>query len=105
MGIAGGDIYLDFFYSALVEFPSAIILILTVDRIGRRCPWAAANLTAGAACLVMALIPEGELSMAFFYKPPHGHLLKRHNVVWLFYLSLYSGEAANSPAAIIIIKG
>lgn len=61
MGIAGGNIYLDFLYSALVEFPSAIILILTVDRIGRRYPWAAANLTTGAACLVTALVPEGEL--------------------------------------------
>lgn len=58
MGIAGGNIYLDFLYSALVEFPSAIILILTVDRIGRRYPWAAANLTTGAACLVTALVPE-----------------------------------------------
>nr|XP_060609659.1 solute carrier family 22 member 2-like isoform X2 [Anolis sagrei ordinatus] len=58
MGIAGGNIYLDFFYSALVEFPAAIILILTIDRIGRRYPWAAANLLAGAACLVTALVPE-----------------------------------------------
>ncbi|XP_062981496.1 solute carrier family 22 member 2-like [Elgaria multicarinata webbii] len=58
MGIAGGNIYLDFFYSALVEFPAAIILMLTVDRIGRRYPWAAANLMAGIACLVTALVPE-----------------------------------------------
>ncbi|XP_060609658.2 solute carrier family 22 member 2-like [Anolis sagrei] len=58
MGIAGGNIYLDFFYSALVEFPAAIILILTIDRIGRRYPWAAANLLAGAACLITALVPE-----------------------------------------------
>ncbi|KAJ6664572.1 hypothetical protein lerEdw1_006145 [Lerista edwardsae] len=63
MGIAGGDIYLDFFYSALVEFPSAIILILTVDRIGRRYPWAAANLIAGAACLVMVLVPEAVIGL------------------------------------------
>ncbi|KAH0622432.1 hypothetical protein JD844_024734 [Phrynosoma platyrhinos] len=58
MGISGGNIYLDFFYSALVEFPAAIILILTIDRVGRRYPWAASNLMAGAACLVTALIPE-----------------------------------------------
>ncbi|KYO18668.1 hypothetical protein Y1Q_0009125 [Alligator mississippiensis] len=58
MGIAGGNIYLDFFYSALVEFPAALILILTVDRIGRRYPWAVANVVAGAACLATALIPE-----------------------------------------------
>ncbi|KAM9155573.1 solute carrier family 22 member 2 [Pangshura tecta] len=58
MGIAGGNIYLDFFYSALVEFPAALILILTIDRIGRRYPWAAANLVAGTACLITAFIPE-----------------------------------------------
>ncbi|XP_077204386.1 solute carrier family 22 member 2 isoform X2 [Paroedura picta] len=58
MGIAGGNVYLDFFYSALVEFPAALILILTIERIGRRYPWAAATLTAGMACLITALVPE-----------------------------------------------
>uniref|UniRef100_A0A8C8RZB2 Major facilitator superfamily (MFS) profile domain-containing protein n=1 Tax=Pelusios castaneus TaxID=367368 RepID=A0A8C8RZB2_9SAUR len=58
MGIAGGNIYLDFFYSALVEFPAALILILTIDRIGRRYPWAAATLVAGSACLITAFVPD-----------------------------------------------
>uniref|UniRef100_K7GD39 Solute carrier family 22 member 2 n=1 Tax=Pelodiscus sinensis TaxID=13735 RepID=K7GD39_PELSI len=58
MGIAGGNIYLDFFYSALVEFPAALILILTIERIGRRYPWAVANLVAGAACLITAFVPD-----------------------------------------------
>ncbi|XP_053150894.1 solute carrier family 22 member 2 [Hemicordylus capensis] len=58
MGIGGGNIYLDFFYSALVEFPAAIILLLTVDRIGRRYPWATANFMAGITCLVTALVPK-----------------------------------------------
>uniref|UniRef100_A0A8C5SGB2 Solute carrier family 22 member 3 n=1 Tax=Laticauda laticaudata TaxID=8630 RepID=A0A8C5SGB2_LATLA len=52
LGIGGGNIYLDFFYSALVEFPAAIILIVTVDRIGRRYPWAVANFMTGIACLI-----------------------------------------------------
>lgn len=60
MGVAAGNMYLDFLYSALVEFPASFIIIVTIDRIGRRYPWAAANLVAGAACLVTALIPEGE---------------------------------------------
>lgn len=60
MGVAAGNVYLDFLYSALVEFPAAFIIIITIDRVGRRYPWAAANLVAGAACLVTALIPEGE---------------------------------------------
>nr|XP_055167938.1 solute carrier family 22 member 2 isoform X2 [Nyctereutes procyonoides] len=58
MGLAGSNIYLDFFYSALVEFPAAIIIILTIDRIGRRYPWATSNIVAGAACLVSVFIPE-----------------------------------------------
>uniref|UniRef100_A0A8C8S0J1 Uncharacterized protein n=1 Tax=Pelusios castaneus TaxID=367368 RepID=A0A8C8S0J1_9SAUR len=61
MGIAGGNIYLDFFYSALVEFPAALILILTIDRIGRRYPWAAATLVAGSACLITAFVPDCEI--------------------------------------------
>lgn len=60
MGIASGNIYLDFLYSALVEFPAAFILLLTVDRIGRRYPWAVANVLTGGACLVTALVPDSE---------------------------------------------
>ncbi|OXB69887.1 UNVERIFIED_CONTAM: hypothetical protein H355_003392, partial [Colinus virginianus] len=58
MGLASGNIYLDFLYSALVEFPAAFILLLTVDRIGRRYPWAAAHVLTGGACLVTALVPD-----------------------------------------------
>ncbi|XP_067411290.1 solute carrier family 22 member 2-like [Emydura macquarii macquarii] len=58
MAMAGGNMYLDFFYSALVEFPAALIIILTINRIGRRYPWAAANLVAGSACLITAFVPE-----------------------------------------------
>ncbi|KAL4676502.1 hypothetical protein H8959_010647, partial [Pygathrix nigripes] len=57
MGLAGDNIYLEFFYSALVEFPAAFMVILTIDRIGRRYPWAASNIVAGAACLASGFIP------------------------------------------------
>lgn len=60
VGLAGSNIYLDFFYSALVEFPAALIIILTIDRIGRRLPWAGSNMVVGAACLASVFIPEGE---------------------------------------------
>uniref|UniRef100_A0A8C9M2X8 Solute carrier family 22 member 2 n=1 Tax=Panthera tigris altaica TaxID=74533 RepID=A0A8C9M2X8_PANTA len=49
MGLAGSNFYLDFFYSALVEFPAALLIILTIDRLGRRYPWAASNMVAGVA--------------------------------------------------------
>lgn len=71
MGLAGGNIYLDFLYSALVEFPAAFIIIITIDRVGRRYPWAAANLVAGAACLVTALIPAGK-------SPGWSHVVASH---------------------------
>ncbi|XP_027735834.1 solute carrier family 22 member 2-like, partial [Empidonax traillii] len=58
MGVAAGNMYLDFLYSALVEFPAAFIIIVTIDRVGRRYPWALSNLVAGAACLLTALIPD-----------------------------------------------
>ncbi|XP_015415508.1 PREDICTED: solute carrier family 22 member 2 [Myotis davidii] len=58
MGLAGSNVYLDFFYSALVEFPAALLIILTIDRIGRRYPWAGSNMVAGAACLASVFIPE-----------------------------------------------
>ncbi|KAM6462835.1 solute carrier family 22 member 2-like isoform 1-T2 [Liasis olivaceus] len=58
IGVAGGNIYLDIFYATLVEFPAAFILIVTIERVGRRYPWAASNLVAGITCLVTAFIPD-----------------------------------------------
>ncbi|XP_051020294.1 solute carrier family 22 member 1 [Acomys russatus] len=58
MGATSVDLYLDFFYSSLVEFPAAIVILVTIDRIGRIYPIAASNLVAGAACLLMIFIPH-----------------------------------------------
>ncbi|XP_045150473.1 solute carrier family 22 member 1 [Echinops telfairi] len=56
MGASGGSLYLDFLYSALVEFPASFFIILTVDRIGRLYPLAVSNLMAGAACFTMIFV-------------------------------------------------
>ncbi|KAF3831327.1 hypothetical protein GH733_000064 [Mirounga leonina] len=56
VGATGGNLYLDFFYSALVEFPTAFIILATIDRCGLIRPLAASNLVAGAACFVMIFI-------------------------------------------------
>lgn len=61
MGVISRSLYLDFFYSALVEFPAALIILLTIDRVGRIYPMAGSSLVAGAACLVMLFISHGEL--------------------------------------------
>lgn len=58
VGATGANLYLDFFYSSLVEFPAAFIILVTIDRIGRIYPIAASNLVAGAACLLMIFIPH-----------------------------------------------
>ncbi|XP_075056808.1 solute carrier family 22 member 2-like [Mixophyes fleayi] len=59
MGTSSSDIYLDFFISAMVEIPAAFIIIVTVDRIGRRYPWAVGCIITGITCFVTAFIPEG----------------------------------------------
>nr|XP_060609660.1 solute carrier family 22 member 2-like [Anolis sagrei ordinatus] len=58
VGVSGDNVYLDFLYSSIVEFPAAAILVFTTERVGRRYPWAVANLMAGIACLVAAFTPE-----------------------------------------------
>ncbi|TKC50016.1 hypothetical protein EI555_012379, partial [Monodon monoceros] len=56
MGVTGGNLYLDFFYSALVEFPAAFIILVTIERFGCLCPLAGSNLVVGAACFLMIFI-------------------------------------------------
>ncbi|XP_013887983.1 solute carrier family 22 member 2 [Austrofundulus limnaeus] len=58
VGITEGNVYTDFFISSLVEFPAAFFIILTIERIGRRLPFVAANVVAGVSCLVTACIPD-----------------------------------------------
>lgn len=60
VGASGGNLYLDFLYSSLVEFPAAFIILVTIDRVGRIYPMAISNLVAGAACLIMIFIPHGK---------------------------------------------
>ncbi|XP_063299677.1 solute carrier family 22 member 2 [Pelobates fuscus] len=58
MGTTGENIHFDFFVSAMVEFPAALIIIVTVDRIGRRYPWAVGCIVTGISCLITAFIPN-----------------------------------------------
>ncbi|NXM37488.1 S22A3 protein, partial [Gymnorhina tibicen] len=59
LGIIGGNLYLDFFISGAVELPAAFLIIVTIDRIGRRLPFATSNFVASIACLITAFLPEG----------------------------------------------
>lgn len=58
LGILGGNVYIDFLISGLVEFPAAFLILFTIDRIGRRLPFATANFVAGASCFITAFIPD-----------------------------------------------
>ncbi|NWX83257.1 S22A3 protein, partial [Nothoprocta pentlandii] len=58
LGIVGGNLYLDFFISGAVELPAALLILVTIDRIGRRPPFAISNIVAGIACLITAFLPE-----------------------------------------------
>ncbi|XP_067097482.1 solute carrier family 22 member 2-like isoform X2 [Osmerus mordax] len=58
LGILGGNVYLDFLISGLVEFPAAFLILFTIERIGRRLPFATANIVAGASCIITAFIPD-----------------------------------------------
>lgn len=58
LGILGGNVYIDFLISGLVEFPAAFLILFTIERVGRRLPFATANIVAGMSCLITAFIPE-----------------------------------------------
>ncbi|MEE6507989.1 hypothetical protein FKM82_018049 [Ascaphus truei] len=58
LGIVSGSLYTDFFISAVVELPGAVIILLCIDRVGRRLPFALSNAVAGVACLITAVIPQ-----------------------------------------------
>ncbi|XP_032398408.1 solute carrier family 22 member 2 [Etheostoma spectabile] len=58
LGILGGNVYVDFLISGLVEFPAALLILFTIERFGRRVPFASANIVAGAACFITAFVPD-----------------------------------------------
>lgn len=60
LGILGGNVYIDFFISGLVEFPAAVLILFTIERIGRRLPFVTANIVAGVSCFITAFLPDSK---------------------------------------------
>ncbi|XP_018421148.1 PREDICTED: solute carrier family 22 member 3 [Nanorana parkeri] len=58
LGIVSGNLYTDFFISAVVELPAAVLILISIDRIGRKLPFALSNAGAGIACLITAAISK-----------------------------------------------
>ncbi|XP_007435151.1 solute carrier family 22 member 3 [Python bivittatus] len=58
LGLIEGNLYLDFFISAVIELPSAFLILATIDRLGRRPLFASGTLVAGVACLITAFLPK-----------------------------------------------
>uniref|UniRef100_A0A8C9SSJ8 Solute carrier family 22 member 3 n=1 Tax=Scleropages formosus TaxID=113540 RepID=A0A8C9SSJ8_SCLFO len=66
LGIQGGNVYVDFLISGVVEFPAAFLILFTIERIGRRIPFATANIVSGVACFVVAFTPDSLLWFKMF---------------------------------------
>nr|XP_020664711.1 solute carrier family 22 member 3 isoform X1 [Pogona vitticeps] len=58
LGIIEGNLYLEFFISAVMELPAAFLILLTIDRIGRRPLFISSAIVAGIACLITAFLPK-----------------------------------------------
>ncbi|CAG00155.1 unnamed protein product, partial [Tetraodon nigroviridis] len=58
VGITAKNLYIDFFISALLEIPAAFLIVFTIERMGRRLPFASSNFIAGLSCLITAFIPD-----------------------------------------------
>ena len=53
-----GDFYLNFFLTSLVEIPSYLIALATIDRLGRRLIYIILMVVGGALCLSTILAVE-----------------------------------------------
>ncbi|XP_004674228.1 PREDICTED: solute carrier family 22 member 1 [Condylura cristata] len=60
MGATSENLYLDFLYSALVEFPASVIMLFAMNHVGRLSLLATSNLVAGVACFVMPFTAHGQ---------------------------------------------
>lgn len=59
-----------------MELPACLLILFTVERMGRRLPFSAANIATGLACLIAAFIPESEPRFTFkLYRPFKEHTL------------------------------
>ena len=53
-----GNIFLNFILSSLVDIPMALILLFTLDRLGRRLNLSLCAGILGACCLILAFVPK-----------------------------------------------
>nr|CAD7571643.1 unnamed protein product [Timema californicum] len=60
MGHLGGDIFVNIAVSGLIEMPGCVVCIYFMGRFGRRNTMISSQMLAAAACLLIAVVPQGE---------------------------------------------
>nr|CAD7197330.1 unnamed protein product [Timema douglasi] len=60
MGHLGGDIFVNIAVSGLIEMPGCVVCIYFMGRFGRRNTMISSQMLAATACLLIAVVPQGE---------------------------------------------
>lgn len=63
IGTLPGNPYLMSFLNGLAEIPGYIIVVLLLDRMGRRSLGSLMLFTGGLSCIIIAFIPHGEFML------------------------------------------
>eukprot|EP00736_Rhodelphis_marinus_P006384 Rmarinus@m.19676 len=63
-GNLGGSIYVNSFLSGLVEMPSYGVILLVIDKYGRRFSLLVSMVIAAVGCVLVAVVPDGALVLA-----------------------------------------
>ena len=66
----GGNLYVNFAISGLIEIPAYFLCIIIAKYSGRRLSISSTMILGGVACLILSAISEGEYN---YFHSPHSH--------------------------------
>lgn len=66
LGIIGGNFYIDFFILGVVELLGVFLILLIIERLGRRFFFAVSNIVVGVVCFVIVFLLEGNCFLSLF---------------------------------------
>ncbi len=64
IGSLGSDVFTDFLLVSLIEVPSDLFVLLTMDHLGRKTLYVCSVLLTGVACLIAAFLEVGNAKTA-----------------------------------------